>query len=281
MVDVNEENGIKQIMNVIEVENVSKTYKTHIKGGILSDLFQHRKYMYIAAVHDVSFSVGESEIFGLIGLNGAGKTTLIKLVAGVMKADTGNIAIMREDPFKKSIQYRNTVSLIMGQNNQLNTDLTIMDNILFMAAMYRIHQDVAIQRTVAMREKLMLAEEDLRKQVRMLSLGQRMKGELILSFLHLPKIIFLDEPTLGLDFMAQNAVRHFLADYVQQHKASIILTSHYIKDIEELCERVLILFKGGTIYCGSVEELKGAVQADGLNSLDDIIEEMYSSARVE
>jgi ABC-2 type transport system ATP-binding protein len=123
-----------------------------------------------------------------------------------------------------------------------------------------------------MSEKLMLSEDDMLKQVRIMSLGQKMKGELILSFIHLPQIVFLDEPTLGLDFMAQSAVRSFLLDYVKEQKASILLTSHYIKDIEELCERIVILNKGESIYYGTVSDLKRKASAV---ELDTIVENMY------
>ncbi|AEM80001.1 ABC transporter ATP-binding protein [Thermoanaerobacter wiegelii] len=243
----------------IIVKNVSKTYKVYIKeNGIINmikGLFR-RKYKYIEAVKDISFTVNPGEILGLIGLNGAGKTTTIKLVSGIIKADKGIIKVLGSDPFLRSKDYRRKVSLVMGQKGQLDPDLSIIDSVKLFASIYSIDKKEAISRAKSMAEELGLSEIDLKKQVRALSLGQRMKGELILSFIHLPVIVFLDEPTLGLDFITQRAIRNYLKNYKRKYNASIILTSHYITDIEDLCDNIYILHKGQELYYGTIEKLK-------------------------
>ncbi|ABY94081.1 MULTISPECIES: ABC transporter ATP-binding protein [Thermoanaerobacter] len=246
----------------IIVKNVSKTYKVYIKeNGMINAVksFFNRKYKYIQAVKDISFTVNQGEILGLIGLNGAGKTTTIKLVSGIIKADKGIIRVLGKDPFLRSKEYRNKVSLVMGQKGQLDPDLSIIDSVKLFASIYSIDKKEAISRTKSMAEELNLSEIDLQKQVRTLSLGQRMKGELILSFIHLPVIVFLDEPTLGLDFITQRAIRNYLKNYKKKYNASIILTSHYITDIEDLCDNIYILHKGHELYYGTIDKLKSMV----------------------
>lgn len=243
----------------IIVKGVCKSYKTYIKGdGIVNSMlgFFHRKYENINAVSDIEFSIKQGEALGLIGLNGAGKTTTIKMVSGIMKPDKGSIKVLGNDPFLRLASYREKVALVMGQKGQLDLDLSIIDSIKLYASIYSIKKEVAINRAKDMAEELKLSQMDLHKQVRNLSLGQRMKGELILSFIHLPTIIFLDEPTLGLDFITQRAIRNYLLKYKTKYNASIILTSHYIKDIEDLCDSIYILNKGKPIYYGSIDDFK-------------------------
>jgi len=258
-------------VNIITVHNVSKTYKSYIKNDKVN--FFKRQYTYTKALEDVSFTVDEGEILGLIGLNGAGKTSMIKLVSGIMRRDKGEIKVMGFDPFDRNLAYRKAASLVLGQNGQLDNDLTILDSVSFYSALYDVKKDDAMVRAKKMARELMLTEVDLQKQVRDLSLGQRMKGELILAFNHLPKVIYLDEPTLGLDFMAQKAIRNFLKTYVKDNKASMILTSHYGKDIEELCPNILVLYKGKSIYYGSLHINEYVEFIEG--GLDTAIEDLY------
>lgn len=244
----------------IIVENVSKSYKTYIKEDRLVNKIKgifNRKYDYIEAVTNISFTVNSGEIHGLVGLNGAGKTTIIKLVSGIIKQDRGSIVVLGSEPFARTKNYRKQVSLLMGQKGQLDPDLSIIDSVKLFAAIYSIKRNEAILRAKSMANELLLSDVDLRKQVRNLSLGERMKGELILSFLNLPKIVFLDEPTLGLDFITQKAIRNYLKNYKEKYNASIILTSHYITDIEELCDNIFIINKGKELYYGSIDKLKG------------------------
>lgn len=246
----------------IVVKNISKSYKTYIKQEGIMNTFKglfHRKYNYIDAVNDVSFKVNPGEILGLVGLNGAGKTTTIKMVSGIIKQDKGNINILGSEPFKRTKSYRKKAALVMGQKGQLDVDLSIIDAVKLHAAIYGIDKSEAIKRARSMADELNLSDMDLRKQVRSLSLGQRMKGELILSFIHIPVIIFLDEPTLGLDFVTQRSIRNYLKRYKSRYNASIILTSHYINDIEDLCDNIYILNKGENLYYGSIDKLKSSM----------------------
>lgn len=243
----------------IDVKNISKSYKTYFKNDNLLTSFKglfSRKYDLVEAVKDINFTVKSGEILGLVGPNGAGKTTIIKMVSGIVKSDTGNILILNEDPFKKSKNYRKNVSLVMGQKGQLDRDLTIIDSVRLYSRIYSIDKKEAVERAISMAEELNFDRNDLYKQVRQLSLGQKMKGELILSFLHLPKIIFLDEPTLGLDFSTQKSIRNYLKNYRDKYKPSIILTSHYINDIEDLCDNIYIIDCGKELYNGSIKKLK-------------------------
>lgn len=246
-------------MKQIIVKNINKSYKIYLKSGHIKGVFKSffkRKVTKVEAVKDISFTVNSGEILGLIGLNGAGKTTIIKMISGVIKADSGNIEILGTNPFEKSMEYRKNVTLIMGNKGQLDYDVSIIDSVLLYGAIYGIEKDTVLKRAYEMATDLELSENDLKKQVRNLSLGQRMKGELILSFLHLPKIVFLDEPTLGLDFISQKKIRNYLKKYKVKYDASIILTSHYIEDIEDLCDKILIINKGRKLYYGTIDKLK-------------------------
>ncbi len=243
----------------IVVNNISKNYKTYIKqDGIINGVkgLFYRNYDYIQAVKNISFSVKKGEILGLIGLNGAGKTTIIKMVSGIMKQDEGTIKVLGNEPFSRTKDYRKKVALVMGQKGQLDPDLSILDSVKLFASIYSVEKLQAINRLKSMADELDLSDACVKKQVRNLSLGQRMKGELILSFLHLPEIVFLDEPTLGLDFITQKSIRNYLKKYKEKYGASIILTSHYIVDIEDLCDNIYIINKGKELYYGSIEKLK-------------------------
>lgn len=246
----------------ISVKNVSKIYKTHEKPHGLINTFKNffsRKYTQMTAVDDVSFHVNSGEILGLVGLNGAGKTTIIKMVSGVIQPSSGQIEVLNHNPFKKATEYKKNVALVMGNKGQLDYDVTIIDNIMLYASIYGIDTKTGIKRAEEMAYELEMEKRELYTQVRNLSLGQRMKGELILAFLHQPKIIFLDEPTLGLDFVTQRKIRSYLNKYKKAHQASIILTSHYFEDIEELCDDLLIIDKGKMIYNGDISELRNKV----------------------
>ena len=244
---------------LIEALQISKNYNTYVKGDSIRQSIKslfHRKYNVVSAVQDVTFSVKPGETLGLVGLNGAGKTTIIKMVSGIIKPDGGAIRVMGRDPFARDEKYRRSVTLVMGQKGQLDVDLSIMDSVCLYAALYKIDKAVAFQRVNDMAQELGLEHLDLMRQVRTLSLGQKMKGELILAFLHLPQIVFLDEPTLGLDFLTQRSIRNYLKQYKTKYQAAIILTSHYIGDIEDLCDKLLIINRGKEIFTGTIDELR-------------------------
>ena len=206
------------------------------------------------ALANITFSVSHGEILGIIGKNGAGKTTLIKILSGIMVPDSGEVEVMGTNPFKRIKSYRNSVAIIMGQKSQMDEDISIYDNALFMASIYGINRETADIRISSLSSKLGLTTQ-LKQQVRTLSLGERMKGDLLIAFLHTPTIIFLDEPTIGLDYSTQCSVRSFLKEYVKQNNASLILTSHNIDDIKELSDNILILNEGKQLFLGTISEL--------------------------
>lgn len=234
----------------INATNISKTYSHKF-------LFQNNNP--VKALKNVSLSAFYGEIVSIIGNNGAGKTTFIKILSGIMRPDDGKVTVIESNPFERTKEYRKSVSIIMGQKSQMNEDVSIYDNAIFMASIYRIQNEIAEKRINALSKELGI-ENQLKQQVRTLSLGQRMKGDLLIAFLHYPKIIFLDEPTLGLDYSTQKAVRSFLKKYVSQNEATIILTSHNIDDIKELSDRIVILNGGKTLFTGTINNLYSIVK---------------------
>jgi ABC-2 type transport system ATP-binding protein len=242
---------------MIHVKNLSKTFKVHSKEpglkGSFKSLFK-RKMITKFALKDVSFDIQEGEIVGLIGANGAGKTTLSKILSGIIYPSCGNVRVLGSDPWKREISFRKRMSLIMGQKASLWWDLPALDCYLLLKEIYQINDEEYHTRLNSLAEMLGIKDQ-LQIQIRRLSLGERMKVELIAALLHNPKVIFLDEPTIGLDLTAQKAVRKFLLDYRQKFNPCMILTSHYMEDIEELCERIIILKEGAIVYDGPLKKI--------------------------
>lgn len=222
--------------------------------GSLKSLFS-RKYVTKQALNNIDLTVNPGEIIGLIGSNGAGKTTLTKILSGIIHPTSGEVSVVGFDPWKKDNRYRSQMSLIMGQKAQLWWDLPAMDGFLLLKEIYKIPEQEFYESVNYLSECLMVTDQ-LKIQVRKLSLGERMKVELIAALLHKPKVVFLDEPTIGLDLLAQKAVRKFIKEYREKYKPIMILTSHYMEDIEELCERVVIMKEGSFIFDGSIEKIK-------------------------
>ena len=243
---------------MIKVSGLSKTFKVHTKEpGFMGSLksLVNRKYIIKHALKDIDLTINDGEIIGLIGANGAGKTTLTKILSGIIHPTEGDVSVAGFDPWKRDNRYRKQMSLIMGQKAQLWWDLPAMDGFLLLKEIYQIPEN-EFQESVAYLSECLMIKDQLNVQVRKLSLGERMKVELIAALLHKPKVVFLDEPTIGLDLMAQKAVREFIKDYRQKFKPIMILTSHYMEDIEELCERVVIMKEGEFIFDGSLESIK-------------------------
>ena len=244
-------------MSIIAVENLSKIYPVAVKEpglkGTLAHFFQ-RKYHQVKAVQNVSFNIEPGEVVGFLGPNGAGKTTTLKMLAGLIHPSQGKVEVSGYIPFKRQHQFLNKISLIMGQKQQLIWDLPALDSLRINAAIYQIPQPQFKQRLGELTEMLAL-QNKLKQPVRKLSLGERMKAELLAALLHHPQVLFLDEPTLGLDVNAQVAVREFLQDYNQRYQATILLTSHYMADITALCERVMVIHQGQLIYNGGLNQL--------------------------
>ncbi|MBE9047145.1 ATP-binding cassette domain-containing protein [Pleurocapsales cyanobacterium LEGE 10410] len=244
-------------MSIIDVENLSKVYPVAIKNpglkGTLAHFFR-RTYREIKAVQNVSFQIQLGEVVGFLGANGAGKTTTLKMLTGLIHPSEGKVKVAGHVPFRRQPQFLRKTSLVMGQKQQLLWDLPALDSLRINAAVYNIPDRVFKQRLGELAEMLTV-QDKLNQPVRKLSLGERMKAELLAALLHHPQVLFLDEPTLGLDVNAQVAVREFLQEYNQRYGATILLTSHYMADITALCDRVLLIHQGQLIYDGLLDEL--------------------------
>ncbi len=239
---------------MIEVSNLQKTFWVHKKApglrASIRSLFRREKTAK-RAIKGATFQVEEGEIVGLIGANGAGKTTLVKMLAGVIHPTGGEARVLGHVPWHRSNELRSQIALIMGQKAQLWWDLPAADCFLLLREIYQI--PMAEYRDNLERLATMLSvESELNIQVRRLSLGERMKMEIIAALLHSPRVVFLDEPTIGLDLTAQKAVRDFLLEYRRKYSPAMILTSHYMEDIERLCERIIIIREGELVYDGSL-----------------------------
>jgi ABC-2 type transport system ATP-binding protein len=244
-------------MTIITVEGLSKIYNIAVKdAGIVGTLkhFWDRQYRQIAAVKDISLAIASGEMVGFLGPNGAGKTTTLKMLTGLIHPSSGRISVAGHIPFRRDRGFLQKITLVMGQKQQLIWDLPALDSLRMNAAVYDIPDKVFKQRLGELTEMLSL-QDKLTQPMRKLSLGERMKAELLAALLHQPQVLFLDEPTLGLDVNAQANVREFLREYNDRYKATILLTSHYMADITALCKRVLLIHEGGLIYDGSLEGL--------------------------
>ncbi len=244
-------------MSVIEVKNLQKFYQVHKKepglAGSLKSLFK-RKYENVKAVDKISFSISKGELVGFIGPNGAGKTTTLKCLSGLLYPDDGKIEVLGFNPWDRKHEYLKKISLVMGQKNQLWWDLPPLETFILNREIYEIPKD-RWQQVLDDLVELLDVSAILNVQVRKLSLGQRMKCELIAALLHSPEVLFLDEPTIGLDVVMQKKMREFIRVYNQKYKATIILTSHYMGDVQELCDRVIIIDKGRIIFDGQLQEI--------------------------
>ncbi len=243
---------------MIEVKNLSKTFKVHTKEpgfiGSVKSLFS-RKYIHKEALKNINLQINDGEIIGLIGSNGAGKTTLTKILSGIIHPTNGEVSVLGFDPWQRDNRYREQMALIMGQKAQLWWDLPALDGFLLLKEIYQI-PEAQFNKSLDYLSECLMIKDQLKVQVRKLSLGERMKVELMAALLHNPKVVFLDEPTIGLDLTAQKAVREFIKQYRKEFNPIMILTSHYMEDIEELCERVVIMKEGSFIYDGSLNEIK-------------------------
>ena len=242
---------------IIEVKDIRRSFRSTKKEegmkGTLGLLF-NRKYQEHEALKGVSFSIEPGSFNGLIGANGAGKTTLLKILAGLIPPSSGKAQVLGYTPFKRSLDFRRKIALVMGQKAQLWWDLPARDAFELLQAIYEIPLKTYKERLHTLAE-LLDVQNHLGTQIRRLSLGERMKMELIGAIIHWPSVIFLDEPTIGLDVLAAHKLREFLKVFNQREKATIILTSHNMDDIERLCSRVLILRSGALIYDGRPQGL--------------------------
>ncbi len=241
----------------IKVNNISKSFKTYnrdpgIKGALKS--FFNRQYTDFHALKNINLNIDEGEILGILGENGAGKTTLIKLMVGLLHPTTGNIQIKDYVPWDRKHDFLKMITVVMGQKNQLWWDIPASESFLLNKRIYQI-DDIIYNQMLNEMVELLDVKDKLHTQVRRLSLGERMKMEIIASLLHKPKIIMLDEPSLGLDVMSQAKIREFVKYYNEQYKATFIITSHYMNDIDSMCKRVFVMNKGSGLYDGDFSSL--------------------------
>ncbi|MCL4382604.1 MAG: ABC transporter ATP-binding protein [Patescibacteria group bacterium] len=242
---------------MIAVSHLKKNYQVWQKEAGLLGSFKsllNRQSLDVKAVDDLSFSIKEGELVGFIGPNGAGKTTTLKVLSGLLYPTSGEVSVAGFTPYERQTEFLKNISLVMGQKNQLWWDLPPMETFLLNKEIYQI-PDAQFEKTLTDLTRLLEIKDLLKVPTRRLSLGERMKCELVAALLHSPKVLFLDEPTIGLDVISQKKIRDFLADYNRLYKATIILTSHYMGDVQELAERVVIIDKGKLIYDGNLQKL--------------------------
>ncbi len=244
-------------MNIITVEHLKKEFEYYRKAdglkGSVKNLFC-RETLKKEAVKDVSFEVEKGEILALLGPNGAGKTTTLKMLSGILFPTAGRVEIDGFIPWERKNAFKRRFSIVMGQKNQLWWDLPASDSFYLNKCIFDV-DDAEYRRTVEELAELLDVKELMNVQVRRLSLGERMKMEILAALIHRPGILFLDEPTIGLDILSQQKIRDFLRYYNEQTKTTVILTSHYMRDIEELCSRAVIINQGQLVYDGQLTDL--------------------------
>jgi ABC-2 type transport system ATP-binding protein len=243
--------------DAIQVNQLSKTYKVpEREGGFRSAVrgFFKRKYRNVDAVQQVNFTIRPGEIVGFLGPNGAGKTTTLKMLSGLLHPTGGKANVLGFTPWERKRDFLLTMTLVMGQRNRLSWDVPAADSFLLNQAIYRISQ-ADYDKTLKELDDLLELSPIMRKPVRNLSLGERMKCELAAALLHRPQVLFLDEPTIGLDITAQGRIRSFLQEYNKRTGATILLTSHYMADVTALCERIIIIHQGRLKYDGAINDL--------------------------
>ncbi len=242
---------------VVAVSALDKTYRVSVKDPGVKGAIRHlvaRRTKDVHAVKGVTFSLAKGEIVGFLGPNGAGKTTTLKMLTGLVHPTAGSVTVAGHVPFSRHTDFLRKITLVMGGKQQLLWDLPAADTLRINAAVYELDDAVVKPRIGELAEMLELKDK-LQQPVRKLSLGERMKAELLAALLHSPEVLFLDEPTLGLDVNAQAAMRKFLQEYNLRYGATILLTSHYMADITALCQRVLVVHEGALIYDGPLDGL--------------------------
>lgn len=244
---------------VIEARQLSRTYKTYSRaegGWNAIKAFFNRKSELKVALKPTDLIIEQGQVVGLVGANGAGKTTLLKILSGLIYPSSGDVSVLGYRPFDRKSEFLRQISILLGQKAQLWWDLPAAESFNLLVNIYGLDYKKTRQDWLELAQRLG-CESQLYVQLRRLSLGERMKMEIIGSLLHKPKILFLDEPTIGLDVLAQNTIRNFLTEYVAKEKPTIILTSHYMDDISRLANRLLLISQGSIVYDGTVDKFVG------------------------
>lgn len=241
---------------VIETKELSRVYQTYQKPeGFINSLkgFVNRKHVSKVALDKTTLQIESGQIVGLVGANGAGKTTLLKMLSGLVTPTSGDARVLGYRPWERKNEFLRQISILLGQKNQLWWDISPADSYSLLARIYDLDPRQARKRVDHLAEMLQCTHV-LHTQLRRLSLGERMKMEIIGALLHEPKVLFLDEPTIGLDIVAQETIREFLDQYVKEKEPTVILTSHYMDDIAKLADKLLLISKGNIVYQGTVPE---------------------------
>lgn len=262
---------------MIEVSHLRKTFRVARRSGGFSRAVKalfHREYEEIHALDDVSFSIKEGEMVGYIGPNGAGKSSTIKVLSGILTPDSGECLVDGRTPWKDRIDHVRQIGVVFGQRSQLWWDVPVIDSFELLREIYSIPGEVYRSNLSELTELLNL-EDLLRTPTRQLSLGQRMRCEIAASLLHSPKILFLDEPTIGLDAVSKLAVRDFIQRLNREHKTTVILTTHDMQDIEALASRVLLIGKGRILLDGALEDIRR-----GSEKIDETVAQLYKQYEI-
>lgn len=266
----------------IETENLSKTFQSYQKPeGLWNSIqgFWDRKYISKTALDSTTLKIERGQIIGLVGANGAGKTTLLKLLSGLVHPSSGDAKVLGYRPWERKDEFLRRMSILLGQKNQLWWDIAPLDSFMLLSEIYDLDRIRAKKRVQELAE-ILDCTPVLQTQLRRLSLGERMKMELIGALIHEPEILFLDEPTIGLDIVAQTSIRRFLAEYVRMKKPTVILTSHYMDDISKLADQLYLISRGRIVYTGTIE---GFIEkSENLQKISfDLIDPLPESLKIE
>jgi len=265
---------------MIEVLHLRKQFKVYERKESLRDAFSSfffPKWKWVHALEDVSFHINPGEIIGYIGPNGAGKSTTLKIMSGILLPTSGTCKVMGMIPWKNRIEYVRQIGVVFGQRSQLWWDVPVLDSFLLLKEIYRI-EEKRYKTSLSRLVDILQLQDLLPKPVRQLSLGQRIKCEIAASLLHQPSILFLDEPTIGLDAVAKIAIRKFIQRINDENKVTVILTTHDMHDIEALTNRVILIGKGRTLFDGNVSLLKEKYTTD--HSIEEIIAQVYTEYEI-
>lgn len=264
---------------MIEVSNITKTFKISKRNpGFRNAMksFINRQYEEVHAVKNISFSIKEGEMVGYIGPNGAGKSTTIKMLSGILTPTSGTCIANGKTPWKERKSYTNDIGVVFGQKTQLWWDIPVEESFLLLKEIYGV-SDKNYKNKLEQLQEMLDLEGILKTQTRQLSLGQRMRAELSASLIHSPKLLFLDEPTIGLDSVAKLAVRDFIKKINAEEKTTVILTTHDTQDLEALTDRIILIGKGEKLLDGSLSDLKNKHKG---RNLDEIVVELYKEHKI-
>ena len=245
-------------MSFIEVKNISKEFKVNKRNagipGMIANMFVP-KFEIKKAVNDLSFTIEKGEMVGFIGPNGAGKSSTIKMLSGILCPDKGSITVGDFVPYKQRKSYVGNIGVVFGQKSQLQWDLPVIDSFELLRAIYRIPEE-KYKRNLERFTEMLDMKSFINQPVRQLSLGQRMRSDIVASLLHSPEIVFFDEPTIGVDIIGKETIRSFIKELNEQDKVTMIFTTHDMQDIEQTCKRIIIIDKGSLMYDGSLQEIR-------------------------